>query len=355
MGDLTQVIPKTCSPFAKWVCVVVGLMLHAPTAQAVFHWGRDVADQNRILIAPAGGMIFGLDGEVQETTRPIGEIGGPWSGSAPENYSWRELGFDQRFSTVGVKLERKGRFISWHNQFVTGSPSASGVADRDYFIGVGRIRLGGRTYGYMAIPEGQAYQGEIDLYGLDTRFLISPVSFNWANGISLVPFLQLGAKVFVADYEIDAGPGQQVIQYENPPRNYVVGGKGRGTRGLLVPELGIGLDLELPLMDRLHLELQGHAAFLRVRGNNSAFGVFARNEKVVDVDYMALGGRAILSWAMNRHMDLIAGVEFQYINGDTEIRATEKSEEEILELREKFDKDATFKLSTLMGFIGFRF
>jgi hypothetical protein len=75
----------------------------------------------------------------------------------------------------------------------------------------------------------------------------------------------------------------------------------------------------------------------------------------VSIDYLGYGARALFEYQLTPKVDLVLGAEFQSMTGDAEIRATDKSDEEVLALREKFDKDATFSLSSLVAFVGLRF
>ncbi len=317
--------------------------------------GRNLEDRRTFSVDFTLGSVFELDGEVQETTRPVAEIGGPHSGAAPEDYSWRELGFDRNFLVWGIMLEKMWPYITLSGHFFTGNPTVSGVADRDYYIGVGDVSFGGRTFDYMVIPEGTEYEGEIDLYSFEVRMLITPVSFGSTAGAQFTPWLQIGFMTFLADYDINAGPAAGLTQYENPPRDYVIRGRGTGLTGVVVPEFGLGGEFRYVFTDRWALALQAHAAFLRFKGSNSQLGVRSRNEKNLDVDYRNFGARATLEWSIHPQVDLIAGLEYQYWTGDAEIRAKDRPEEDILALREKFDKDAHFTFSALSSFIGLRF
>lgn len=341
----------------KILSLVIGLVLVLTmgVAQAQMQKGRNLDDRKTFSISLTVGSVFGLDGEVQETTRPIEEIGGPTSGAPPEDYSWKELGFDDSFATVGVSVEKIWNYITLQGSFLHGTPKVSSTADRDYYIGVGEVKFDGREYEYMVIPEGESYKGDIDIYAFDMRMLITPVSFGSSGTVQFTPWIHLGLFGFVGDYEIDAGPAQGVTQYENPPRDYVIGGKGTGVTGLLVPELGIGGEVRIPISDQVRLTLQAHAAFLKYKGSNSDFGVSSRNEKAVDVDYRTIGARALVEVELNERVNLIAGIEFQYWTGDAEVRAKDKDDEEVLALREKFDKDVTFEMSSLVGIVGLQF
>lgn len=331
------------------------VFIGASIASAQVQWGRDLEDRNTFTIGLTLGSVFGLDGEVQETTRPIETIGAPTSGAPPEDYSWKELGFDDSFLTAGLTLEKMWRFVTLQSHALYGQHSVSGTADRNFYIGVGNVPYRGIDYDYMVIPKGEHFTGDIDAYAFDMRMLITPISFGSPRAAQFTPWVHVGFFGFVADYEINAGPAKRVIQYENPPRDYVVGGRGTGVTGLLVPEIGLGAELFVPLTDRVRLSLQGHAAFLKFKGSNRDFGVSSRNEKSVDVDYRNIGARALLEMEMNERMDLIVGVEFQYWTGDADVRATDKPEEDMRALREKFDKEAHFEMKSVLGIIGLRF
>ncbi len=341
----------------RFVYLIIGIIICASalSADAQVQWGRDLEDRKTFSIGFSVGSVFGLDGEVQETTRPIEEIGGRTYGAPPEDYSWDELGFDKNFTSFGILFEKMWTYITLKGHATYGRPEVSSTADRDYYIGVGEVRHEGRKYDYMVIPEGDRFSGEIEAYALDLRMLITPVSFGSAHSVQFTPWLHLGLFAFAANYEVDAGPSQGVTQYENPPRDYVVGGKGSGLTGLLIPEFGLGGELYIPITDRVRLSLQGHAAILQYDGSTRDFGISSRNEKAVKVDYRTFGARALMEIELNEDVDLIAGLEFQYWTGDAEVRAVDRPREEILAMREKFDKDVTFEMTSLMAILGLRF
>lgn len=324
---------------------------HAQVAQ----WGRDLEDRQTFSVGLSFGSVLDLEGEVQETTRPIEVIGGPTSGAPPEDYSWEELGFDDRFAVGGISLEKMWRFVTLGGFFMRGNPKVRNTADRDYYIGVGEVRFQGRSYDYLMIPEGTTYSGDIDLLTSGIHLLITPVTFGSSSTLSFTPWLHLGLFGFLADYEIDAGLPTEVTQYENPPRDYVVGGRATGYTGLLVPELGGGGEIRISFSSRMHLSLQAHAAFLSMSGSNRDFAVSSRNEKSVSVDYRSIGARAMLEWELNEHVNLLTGLTYLHWQGDAEVRATDKPEEAVLALREKFDKDVHFESSMWTVFVGLRF
>lgn len=327
----------------------------AHTVHAQVQWGRDLENRKTVSLGLSAGSVFGLDGEVQETTRPIEEVGGRTSGAPPENYSWKELGFDNSFTGVGLYLGKMWQFITLQGHLTYGSPSVRNEADRDYYIGVSEVRFDGVNYDYMVIPEGSFYSGDIDVYSLDLGMLITPVSFGSADSVSFTPALHLGLLLFLADYEVRAGLAQEVTQYENPPRDYVVGGTGSGKTGLVIPSLGLGGEFSLSLTERVRMTVAGHGAFLEYKGSSSSLGASSRNEKMLDVDYKTFRVSAELEWKLNDRVNLLTGIQFQHWTGDAEVEAKDRPQDEILAMREKFDKNVTVEMSSVMALIGLRF
>ncbi len=329
--------------------------LNLGAAQAQFQAGRPLGDRNTFMISLTLGMVQDLDGEVRESTRPIETIGGPTSGSPPENYSWRELGFDDSFALYGVHMEKLWRYFTLYGRVRHGVAKLSGTADRDYYIGVESIPFGARDYEYMKIPEGTAYDGEIDIFTLDFGLRFIPFSITTPEErLTIAPWLHLGLFGFIGDYEINAGPATGVIQYENPPRDYVVRGRGTGTAGIVMPEIGFGGEINFKLTDKTAINLQGNWGILKYNGSTGDFGISTRNEKAVDIDYTTISARLLLETAINDSMDLVIGVEVQSWEADASVKAKDKPDEVILALREKFDKDILFTMNTVMGFIGIR-
>ena len=124
---------------------------------------------------------------------------------------------------------------------------------------------------------------------------------------------------------------------------------------MIAPEIGIGAELRVPLSHSVTFNLQGHVGLLKYAGSTGDFGISARNEKGVDVDYLTYSSKLMFEIALNQNMDLIFGAELFYRDGEAEVRAKDKPEDEILALREKFDKDVTFQMTSLMGFVGLQF
>lgn len=340
----------------KFILLMTTIQLIASSASAQVQGGRYLPpDRETFRIGLAAGSAFGLDGEVKETTRPYYEsLGIP--GAPPEDYSWDELGFDDSFPVYGLNMEKMWPYVTLQGRLFRGAPELNGTADRDYYIGVEDIAYGGRDYEYMKIPAGTDYSGDIDAWSMSLGLRITPVSFgNDDYIVEFTPWIHLGLFAFYGDYTIDAGPATGVVQYESPPRDYVVGGRGTGMSGIVMPELGLGGEFRIYVTEGATLIAQGNAGILKFDGNTGDFGISSRNEKDLEIDYLTLSARLMLELALNPSLNMLFGVEIQSWTADAESRATAKTEEEILALREKFDKDIRFEMNTVMAFVGFSF
>ena len=323
-------------------------------AQAQWRGGRPLEDGPTFRFGLTGGQVFDLDGEVRETDRPLYAFTDDHSGAPPESYSWSELGFDDRYNAFGFFMERQRRYVTWLLDGSYGRPTVSGVADRDYYIGVGSVTFGGRTYTHLVIPEGTSYRGEINAFAFAFAGRITPTGY--ARGrFAFTPWIHLGIFGFAGDYELEAGPAEGVTRYERPPRDYVIRGRATGMSGVLVPEVGVGMDLTVPLTGASEVMLQGFAGGMQIRARSGFLGFGARNEKMVGLDYVTLGARLEYARRLSDRLDLILGAAASYRHGEAEVRAKERAPEEVIARREKFDKDATFEMTSVSGYIGLRF
>jgi len=335
-------------------CTVLGLAAAGFSAKAEVHSGRNMEDRKDFSIGISAGSAFDLDAEVNETTRPLDEFRG--QRSPPENYSWEDLGIDQEFNTLGFFLEKMWRYATLQLQVSYGNPQGNGIANRDYYIGVDDVSFEGQDYEYMKIPKGTKFSGDIDVYNIELGVNITPVSFESDEYyLTFTPWIRLGVFAFITDYSIDAGPAQGITQYENPPRDYVVGGDATGMNGIAIPEIGIGGELRFAVTDATHLSIEAGVNYLKFDGDTGDFGVSSRNEKNVEIDFISLNTRITLEIVLSDTTDLLIGIEAQTLDADAKVEAKDKSREEIEEIREKFDKDVTFTMNHISAFIGLRF
>ena len=234
--------------------------------------------------------------------------------------------------------------------------TASTVADQNYYLGISdKIEYEGKEYEYMMIPEGKSFKSELPAGMIDLQFLFTPLTWKPVEGLKLVPWICLDVFGIFGKYDLDAGPPTGTVIYEDPPREYVVGGHSRGWIGMGIPGIGPGGELTIGSSDGVRLILQVNCAFCKYDGSTDNFPVKARHDKNLDLDYYNLMLKSFLEIPLSPRVDLIAGVTYQYIKVDASVDAQARSPEEIEELREKWDKDVDFELSMLTGTIGLRF
>jgi len=340
--------------------VVLGVICSALTgglsAVAEVTSGRNLEDRHDFSIGLTIGSVFDLEGEIRETTRPLEEIGGRTSGAPPEDYNWSELGFDDNFDSLGFYTEHRWRYVTLKFQFAYGNPEADSIADRDYYIGVDEVSFEGADYEYMKIPRGTPFSGDIDLYTIDLGVNITPVSFvSDEYFVEFTPWVHIGMFAFITDYSIDAGPATGLTQYENPPRNYVVGGEATGMNGIVIPKIGVGGELRFAISDNSDVIIEANVNYLKFDGDTGDFGISSRNEKAVEIDFITLSTRALVEVAMSEDLDFFIGVEFLTMDADATVEAKDKPNEEIEALREKFDKDVEFSMNRINLLMGLNF
>ena len=345
----------------RWIVPLVllaALTTPIPAADSS-QWGRDLENRPTVSLNLSAGSLFELDGSVKETTRPIYEVLGGGNEGA-EDYSFDELGFTESYPVFGLEFEKMWKYVTLQLRGAYVAADAQAEAERDYYLGVEEVSFGGEDYDYMKIPQGQDYEADIQGGMLGARALVTPFTLepeSWM--IEFVPSVYFGVFSFAGYYEIDAGPAEGVILYENPPREYVVGGTGKGWTGIAVPEIGLGGELRLGQGQRfgrdVSLILEGYYSIFQFEGTTEDLGISSRHDKLLDLDYTAYEVRLLFEIPMSESLDLFFGAGYQVIEADALSRAEDRPAEEVLALREKFDKDIHFEMSQATALLGIRY
>lgn len=338
-------------------CLTCLAMMSSQVASGAVVGGRppdQLGLSTRVMLR--GGRITSLKGVVKETTRPIFELEQlQYKYKYREDYSLEELGLDQSFTTIGLELEHRWRYLTLNLTAYYANPQASGTAPRDFYIGVEDVEYAGRSYEYLMIPAGQAYDADIQGGMVSASLRWTPLSLA-ASRVTITPWIQGGLFSLFGRYQLDAGPAQGLTTYENPPQTYVVGGEGTGWAGMVIPEAGIGAESGIVLARRsagdVKLVLAGEYSLLEFDGSTGDMGVGARHEKDVDLSYRNYGGRVELHWPVNTALHVLAGIEYRRVEADASITAQERSAEEVREFREKYDKEVDFEMTWVTGFVG---
>jgi hypothetical protein len=207
----------------------------------------------------------------------------------------------------------------------------------------------------MTIPEGTPFS--MDLTGFSIEFLgsITPFAVQPAEVLSLTPSLDLGLFGFVGAYNVSAGEASGVTVFQNPPEEFVIGGEGKGIVGLGVPEVGGGAELRIGRRNQTSLLLQGHYLICSYNGSSEFLTSSAEREKNVDADFYNIRARGLIEFPMSGGRRFSVGGQYQSVEAEGTITSVADTPEEILEMQERFDKNFTFKMVSVMGVVGMTF
>lgn len=341
--------------------ILLGLFATLSARAEIIAGGRPVNPKKDFTISGSVGQITEIKGSVDETTRRVYDLLDlPEKQLDAESYDLNELGLTESEIIYGVNLEKQWRYITLRGDFAYLSAEANGVAKRDYFIGVDDIKFNGRSYEYMKLEDGESYKASLDGAMIALRTQITPFTIAPENIVSFTPWIHLGLQVIAGTFEVESeSPASRIQVYENPPREYVVGGKGEGDASVFAPELGAGGELRIYLGQTengpVELALQGTYAIFEYSGSSDSLGISSRNDKDLDVDYDMLELRAEFNYPLSTEVDLLLGAAYKLITADASSKAKIVSREEALTTREKFDKDINLELTMISAYAGFRF
>ncbi len=325
-----------------------------PAPADVFQWGRNLKDQKTFEVDVTAGKVVDIKGSVEETIRPYyQQIGEDTPG---ESYTLSELGLDGKKATFGLGIEQRWKYITLEVSGFYYNPTSDTTALRDYYLGISNeIEYQGQKYEYMMIPEGQPFTADLKSIFCELDILITPVTIAPDPNLEFIPFFYLGIAGILGTYDIDAGPPTGTTVYEDPPRDYVIGGQTDGWMGAGMPGIGFGGEIRIGPPDGLRLVLEGRYVLFRYDGSTDYIPVSIRHEKNLDLDYDNYEAKVQMELPLSEKMDFVLGVSYEYVKIDADATATDKSPEEIEEEREKFDKKINFELSEFHGYVGLKF
>lgn len=344
----------------KTLCLIV-LSLCTALPAGASQWGRNLENRNTSSLSARIGSILTLQGSVQETTRPFFDVTGQQRKQAYAlDYDLEELGFDGSYLTFGLEFEKMWKYVTLQFSGSYVNPTAHSTVPRDAYIGVGEVEFGGKNYEYMVIQKGEQFDADMQAGLFSARAFFTPFTLEPKDyWIQFVPSIYGGLFAFAGHYEIDAGPARGLTTYEIPPRDYVIGGTGKGWAGVALPEIGAAAELTLGLGERhnrnISLVVQGYYSIFQFEGTTDELNISSRHDKTLDLDYDSYGGRILLEVPLNEAVDLVFGGGYQYMKAHATVEAKDRPVEEILVLREKFDKKIDFEMSTFTAMAGIRF
>lgn len=344
----------------RWMVGVLGAagLWLTGSAMAEIRPGRDIPPMRSFSFEVSAGYIQSLDGSVKETKRAYSDGRGPESFSRYlENYDLNELGFDDGYYSTGFALEKKWTYVTLGFGLNYSQMDASGTAEREPFAIGTDVSFNGDSYDYMLIEQGADYEVDLDLLLLDLSLDITP--FHWVSSerwVSFSPWFHLGLLGVVGDYSINAGPAKGVTTYEFHPYDYVINGSGSDVVGGAIPEIGVGGELRLGLWETQNrmadLVLQAEYFLLDMDTSLGSFGVDARNDKDISIDYSGYSLDATLEIPISEQRDFLVGLRFRRLEGNADIEAKRRSEDEQDARREKYDKKVNIEFDTLYATFG---
>ena len=333
------------------------LFLLAPMAWGGMEWGGALETNRTRNIRFTYGALLDFEGLVTETTRKLYDVtGSTWKQSTAETFSVDDFELEGPYPSFGFACDLAWRYfrLQFDTSFI--QPDTTTTARRDYYLHVGdEIDYNGRSYDQMKIPAGAPFSA--DLLGNTTELTLEfvPVGFRAGDWLGVNPAFDLGLLVFAGSYDLDAGAPTGVVQYQNPPEDFVVGGRSGGLVALGAPQWGPGVEVRFGRTGGLQLDLQVHYLFSQYDGSTSFLTTADHRDKNLEFDHRNLRFRGQVEIPLNRKLALTVGLQAQWIDTGGLISSTATDPAEILAKQERFDKEFTFKSTSVMGTAGLVF
>lgn len=348
----------------RMLAIVTALFLLVFTvgqARAEIRPGRDFPPLRSFSFEVMAGQIQSIEGQVVETKRAYTD-GVSSDSFSPylENYNLRELGFDSSYNGVGFRLEKKWTYLTLGYEFIYSAMSGSGTAEREPFAIGADVSYNGKSYDYMLIEQGASYDADLTVYNMNLSLDITPFHIaSTDRWLSFSPWIHLGLVGAAIDYNINAGPAKGITTYEYTPYPYVINGSGSGLNGGLIPEIGLGGELRMGIYETEHrmanLVIQAEFFMLSLDTTLASFGVSARNDKDISLDYAGVEVNTYLEIPISENNDLLVGLRYRSMEADADVEAQDKAVEQQDVLKEKYDKKISLGFDTLFATIGMTF
>lgn len=336
--------------------LVLGVCAVASAAESKFSKGRDIGDKRDFQVRVVAGQVMELEGFVEETTRAFYDATDQsFKQADAERFDLDDFEVDGGFATVGFSLERAWKYITFQFDLLGMNPTTDAVARRNYYISVDEVTFQGRQYENMQIPEGTPFSADIFGTVVGLNGLYTPFSYRPSPNVRFTPMIGLGLFLFFGTYDIDAGPARGTTLYEFPPEEYVVAGSAEGFLGAGIPELVLGGELVFGAPDKVNFAVQGTFGYFAYDGSTRYLTTSDEREKNADIDHFHTRLRLALELPMKSGRAFTVGAQYELIESDAYISSKAGTVEQIIERRERFDKDIDFRLSAGTGFVGLTF
>ena len=342
--------------------IVLGSALFLAVCRSVsggdlFMAGRDLNEARDVGLRITAGSITEIEAFVQETTRAYYDATDQsYKQDLAEDYSLNDFDMEGPFATVGLSYENAAKYFTFQFDMSLMNPKTDTVAGRNYYIQVGEaVEYGGGSYENMMIPEGTEFSLELIGGLIDLRCLFTPFTFKPSDGFQFTPYLDLGFFLLLGYYDLDAGEPTGTVRYMDPPEDFVVGGSSAGFVGGGLPELGLGGEMRFGGEAGVNLVLKGHYSVCEYGGSSRYLTTASHREKDIDIDHTNLRCRCLFEIPMSEDRMFTIGVQYRSIESDASVTSQEAAVEDIVAQHERFDKDVSFKISSVMGLVGVTF
>ncbi len=340
-----------------WQMIVAAVLLASTSAWAgSVQWGGVVPTNRTQNFRIMAGAVLEFEGAVEETTRKLYDVNGrSFSQADAESFNTSDFDMEGPYGGVGFSLDMAWSYFRLGVDSLFLAPSISTIAKRDYYLAVGDgIDYNGSSYDHLMIPEGTPFKADIMGNMTEINFSLVPVGFQLGDSVVINPSLDFGLLLFLGTYDIDAGETTGVTPYQNPPEDFAVGGSSSGFIGMGVPQWGPGVQVRVGRPGGVNLDLRAHYLFLSYTGSSSFLTSADHRDKDLDLDHRNVRLRAQLEFPMKR-LAWNIGIQTQFIDTEGSIESKYTDPDEILANRERFDKEFSFRLESVLATIGITF
>lgn len=325
-------------------------------AQAVWDWRNATPENRDSEWRFYYGAIMSLSGSVDETFRAFyAATGQDYKQALAESYDLKDFNVKAPYTTMGFHYDKDWKWWSFKWDMLFFEIDADAVAKRDYYIGVGKeIGYGGHHYDHLMIPRGDDFS--FDLFGVMSDFIFSftPFTFFYGEDESrrLTPSLDIGLTLIGGRYEIDDGRPRGSTVYQNPPVDFVIGGKSSSIVGGGAPKVGLGATFTSGLDGHPQWITHADLGYFAYDGSTKPFTSSGHREKELDISILSLNGETGFSLPLSDDMALTAGIRLQLLDISGEIKSKQKEAAKVIAARERFDKKIDLTMTVAMLYVG---
>lgn len=344
--------------YCRILCAATAIVTAACAARGDFiEAGRVLPEKRDVHLRLLIGNVTKMEGMVEETHRKLYDVTGSyWKQDTREKYDLNDFSMDGSYPAVGWAIDVAGKWFTFEYESLWMNPKTTTTARRDYYIGVGSdIEYNGASYDHMMIPKGSEFSMHMVGGTTDLRLLFTPVTIKPVETLAISPWVCAGLFLFLGTYDIDAGSPRGTMQYQNPPENFVVGGKSDGILALGLPEWGYGLEMRIGGPDSVNVVLHGGLVETQYSGSSKFLTSSAERSKNVDLDHTHMKFRLMFEFPVSGGQCFTVGAQMTLIESTGDITASATTPEEILATQERFDKHVSFVMESTVLMVGMTF